>query len=79
IFMCIAGPIMWWRRRPKGSRTVAAPRGRLDLKTGPMAVVGLVLLGVALPLFGASLVAIFVLDQIILRRVGPLKNFFNTV
>lgn len=79
IFMCIAGPIMWWRRRPKGSRTVAAPRGRLDLKTGPMAVVGLVLLGVALPLFGASLIAIFVLDQIILRRVGPLKNFFNTV
>lgn len=79
IFMCLAGPIMWWRRRPKGDRTMSAPRGRLNLKTGPVAVVGLVLLGVALPLFGASLVAVLVLDQVVLRRVRPLKTFFNTV
>lgn len=79
MFMCIAGPMMWWRRRPKGSGTMGAPRGRLNYKTGPIAVVGLVLLGAGLPLFGASLVAIVVLDQVVLRRVGPLRRFFNTV
>jgi len=79
MFMCVTGPIIWWRRRPKGDRTIAAPRGRLNIKTGPVAAVGLVLLGIGLPLFGASLVTIFVLDQVVLRRVGPLRTFFNTV
>ncbi len=78
IFMCLAGPLMWWRRRPQGA-SMGAPRGRLTLKTGPVAVAGLVVLGAALPLFGASLVAIFALDQLVLRRVTSLKNFFNVV
>ena len=79
IFMCVAGPVMWWRRRPKRDRTMAAPRGRLDVRTGPVAVVGLVLLAIGLPVFGASLVAVVVLDQVVLRRVRPLRTFFNTV
>jgi uncharacterized iron-regulated membrane protein len=78
IFMCVAGPLMWWRRRPKGA-SMGAPRGRLNVKTGPVAVVGLIALGVGLPLFGASLVAIFAIDQLVLRRVAPLRNFFNVV
>ncbi|RJS45864.1 PepSY-associated TM helix domain-containing protein [Nocardioides cavernaquae] len=76
MFMCVAGPLMWWRRRPKGA-SMGAPRGRLSLKAGPVAVVGLIALGVGLPLFGASLVAVFALDQLVLRRVAPLRNFFN--
>jgi uncharacterized iron-regulated membrane protein len=77
MFMCVAGPVMWWRRRPKGDRSMAAPRGRLTVRSGPFAVAGLVLLGVALPLFGASLVAVVFLDQVLLRRVPPLRRFFN--
>ena len=77
IFMCLTGPLMWWRRRPRGAGSVGAPRGRLNVRTGPVAVIGLVLLGVGLPLFGASLVAIFAIDQLVLRRVSPLRNFFN--
>jgi uncharacterized iron-regulated membrane protein len=77
IFMCLAGPLMWWRRRPREARAVGAPRGRLNVRTGPIAVLGLVLLGVGLPLFGASLVAVIALDQLVLRRVAPLRNFFN--
>lgn len=76
MFMCIAGPLMWWRRRPKGG-AMGAPRGRLNIRTGPAAVVGLVALGVFLPLFGASLVAVLAVDHLVLRRVGPLKEFFN--
>jgi uncharacterized iron-regulated membrane protein len=77
MFMCVAGPLMWWRRRPRGAGAVGAPRGRLNIRTGPVAVIGLVLLGVGLPLFGASLVVIFALDQLVLRRAAPLRSFFN--
>ncbi|MDO7868313.1 PepSY-associated TM helix domain-containing protein [Nocardioides jiangxiensis] len=76
IFLCLAGPLMWWRRRPRGS-SLGAPRGRLDVRTGPFAVAGLAGLALVLPVFGASLVAVFALDQLVLRRVTPLKNFFN--
>ncbi|HSX67152.1 PepSY domain-containing protein [Nocardioides sp.] len=76
IFMCVTGPMMWWRRRPKG-RVFAAPRGRLTWKTGPGAVVGLIALGAFLPLFGASVVAVLALDQLVLRRVPALREFFN--
>ncbi|GAB3858979.1 PepSY domain-containing protein [Nocardioides maradonensis] len=79
IFMCIAGPVMWWRRRPKGDRTMAAPRGRIDVRTGPVAVVGLALLAIGLPVFGVSLVAVLLVDQVLVRRVRPLRTFFNTV
>lgn len=76
IFMCVTGPLMWWRRRPKG-RLFLAPRGRLTVKTGPAAVAGLVALSVFLPVFGASVVAVRLLDQLVLRRVPALREFFN--
>ncbi|GGO88225.1 hypothetical protein GCM10011584_14690 [Nocardioides phosphati] len=78
IVMCLSGPLMWWRRRPRG-RSVGAPRGRLNLRTGPVAVAGLIGLALVLPVFGASLVAVLALDQLVLRRVTPLKSFFNVV
>jgi uncharacterized iron-regulated membrane protein len=76
IFMCVTGPLMWWRRRPKG-RLFLAPRGRLTVKTGPVAVAGLVGLSVFLPVFGVSVVAVLLLDQLVLRRVPALREFFN--
>jgi uncharacterized iron-regulated membrane protein len=77
IFMCVAGPLMWWRRRPRGAATLGAPRGRLSVRTGPVALVGLAMLAVGLPPFGASLGAVVAIDQLVLRRVPPLRNFFN--
>lgn len=77
IFMCLAGPLMWWRRRPKGL-ALGAPRGRLTPKTGPVAVVGLGALSMALPVFGVSLLVVLVLD-LVLRRVPALRRFFNVV
>lgn len=78
IFLCLAGPVMWWRRRPKGP-ALGAPRGRLTVKTGPVAAAGLVVLGVTLPVFGASLLAVLLLDQVLVRRVPALRQFFNVV
>jgi uncharacterized iron-regulated membrane protein len=79
IFMCVSGPLMWWRRRPRGAARVGAPRGKLPVLRSPVLLVGLIGLGVLLPLFGLSLVVVLALDQLVLRRVPALTGFFDTV
>ena len=69
IFMCVTGPMMWWRRRPKKAGAVGAPRGRLPLTTAPALAVGVAALAVFLPLFGVTLLGVLILDALVLRRV----------
>ena len=78
IFMCLSGPLMWWRRRPRGSGALGAPRGRMPVRGTPLLAVGLVALGVFLPFFGLSLLVVLVLDQLVLRRVPALGRWFAT-
>jgi uncharacterized iron-regulated membrane protein len=78
IASCVTGPLMWWRRRPKGRTTLGAPQGRLPLRTSPPLAIGLVVLAVFLPLFGASLIAVLLLDQLLLRRVPALAGWFGS-
>ncbi|HRD62610.1 MAG TPA: PepSY domain-containing protein, partial [Nocardioides sp.] len=78
IFMCISGPLMWWRRRPGGAGRLGAPRGRMPIRATPVLAIALVALGVFLPLFGISLLAVLVLDQLVLRRVPALSRWFDT-
>lgn len=76
IASCITGPLMWWRRRP--ARSVGAPRGRMPIRTTPLLAVGLVALGIFLPLFGISLLVILLLDLLVVRRVPALARTFNS-
>lgn len=78
VFMCVTGPLMWWRRRPKGGQRMGAPRGRMPVKATPLLVVGLVALGLFLPLFGLSLLVVLLLDQLVLRRVPALSRWFDS-
>ncbi len=78
IFMCSSGPLMWWRRRPSGSSSMGAPRGRLALRGSPLLLVGLIGLGVLLPLFGLSVLVVLAFDQLVLRRVPALAGWFNS-
>jgi len=77
IFMCLTGPLMWWRRRPRGSARLGAPRGRLPIRSTPLLAIGLVALGLVLPLFGASLLAVLLLDRLVLRRIPWLAGWFD--
>lgn len=77
IFSCISGPLMWWRRRPKNASSMGAPRGRMPIKGSPMLAVGLVALAFFLPLFGISLVLVLLFDQLILRQIPQLTNWFD--
>jgi uncharacterized iron-regulated membrane protein len=78
IFMCVTGPLMWWRRRPKSGATMGAPRGRMPIRSTPALAVVLVALGIFLPLFGISLLVVLLLDQLLLRRVPALSRWFGT-
>jgi uncharacterized iron-regulated membrane protein len=78
IFLCITGPLMWWKRRPRGAGTIGAPRGTMPLRSTPLLALGIVALGVFLPLFGLSLLVILVLDQCVIRRQPRLQHWFAT-
>ena len=77
IYLCITGPVMWWRRRPHGA--LAAPRGRMPLKARPWLLLAVVLLGVFLPMFGASLVLVLLFDHVVVSRSPRLTAIFSRV
>lgn len=77
VFVCVTGPLMWWRRRPRGAARIGAPRGRMPVGSTPALAVLLVALGAFLPLFGLSLLAVLLLDQLVLRRVPALGGWFD--
>ena len=77
VFLCVSGPLMWWRRRPSGASSIGAPRGRMPLRRSPVLLVGLVGLGVLLPFFGLSVLAVLALDQLVVRRVPVLREWLG--
>ncbi|MCU1537639.1 MAG: hypothetical protein JWP82_1990, partial [Humibacillus sp.] len=79
IVSCVTGPLMWWRRRPRGSDELGAPRGRMPVAASPLLAALLVALAIFLPVFGVSLVAVLLLDRFVVRRVPRLRSAFNTV
>ncbi|MFK8331141.1 PepSY-associated TM helix domain-containing protein [Pseudomonas sp. BJa5] len=62
----VSGLVMWWKRRPQGS--LGVPPLRHDLPKWKTAIVIMVGLGVAFPLVGVSLLAVWVLDWGLLSR-----------
>jgi uncharacterized iron-regulated membrane protein len=75
IMLCVTGPMMWWRRRPRGGG-LSAPRGKLAIRQSWWVAPLLIVLGVFLPLFGASLLLVLLLDQFVLRRIPRLRSAF---
>lgn len=78
LFLCVTGPLMWWRRRPSAAGSIGAPRGRLPVRTTWWLGVGLVVLGVALPLFGLTLAAVLLLDLLVIRRFPVTRRWFDS-
>lgn len=75
---CVTGPLMWWRRRPRGNGQLGAPRGGSALRTSPLLAAGILALAVFLPVFGASLLVVLLLDRFVLRRLPRTRRFFGT-
>lgn len=75
ILLCWSGVLLWWKRRPNGAKTLPAapphPGKGVHAK-------GLVLIwisvGVFVPLVGAVLLGLLVLDQLVVRLLLKLKT-----
>jgi len=63
-----SGVISWWRRRPSGRLGAPLPLSRPRFHAGLIAVI--VALGLAMPLFGASLLAVLAVERGLKRRSG---------
>ncbi len=71
----LSAVVLWWRRRPNGLLGAPIPVGRPRFSTGLLALV--VILGLLLPLFGASLVAVFLLERLVLRRLAGASRWLG--
>lgn len=74
--LCVTGPMMWWSRRRSG---ISAPRGALPVRASPWLLIPLVALGVFLPLFGVTLILVFLFDWLVVRRSAGLTEKLNTI
>jgi len=62
----VSGLVMWWKRRPEGG--LGVPPLRHDLPRWKAAVAVMLVLGVAFPLVGVSMVVMWVVDSLVVRR-----------
>ena len=60
----VSGLVMWWKRRPQGR--LGVPPLRHDLPTWKTGVVIMLALAIVFPLVGASLIAVWLLDRLLL-------------
>ena len=62
----VSGLVMWWKRRPNGG--LGVPPLRHDLPRWKTAVVVMLALGLAFPLVGVSMVVMWLVDSLVVRR-----------
>ena len=68
--IAVSGAVMWWKRRPDGVLGAPLPKGQARFSLALAAI--LVTLGVLLPLLGVSMIAVFLTERLVLRRLaGP--------
>ena len=75
MFSIISAPIMYWKRRPRGS--LGFPRRPYDAGMVRGAVIIAAVLGVLFPLLGLSMVVVWVVDHFLVRRVPQLRATFG--
>ena len=75
IIVSVSSVVMWWNRRPEG--TLGAPK-KVNARAVPIAlVVSTLILGVLLPLLGASLIVILALEFVVFRRIKSVRHFLG--
>ena len=67
VILAISGAVMWWRRRPIG--LLGAPVRLARPRLGVALVVPITALGLYLPMFGMTLVAVLLTERLVLRRL----------
>lgn len=69
VTICVSALVMWWRRRPRGGLGVLAPKvAGYRIERG--LAIGIVVLAVLLPVFGASLIVVALADRVLFGRAA---------
>ncbi len=75
VTLAVSGTALWWRRRPVG--LIGAPIPLSRPRFGPLLIGVVLLLGVLLPLFGVSLIAVLVVERLALRRIPQARRWLG--
>jgi uncharacterized iron-regulated membrane protein len=67
--------VLWWRRRDEGVLGAPIPVGTPRYSTGLLAIV--LIMGVLLPLMGASLIVVFLTERFILRSLPGVRDWLG--
>lgn len=73
--VCISALVMWWRRRPAG--VLGAPAALVRSPLAASVMVLIVLLGIALPLLGITLLTVWTVEKTLLRRWPAARTFLS--
>lgn len=73
--LSISAVVLWWRRRPEGVLGAPPRSTRHDLAIGFFVLIAV--LGVLLPLLGASMLIVAAADRWILRRIPAVSQFLG--
>ncbi len=75
VLLSVSSVMMWWNRREPGSlgapSSAASPRFSIGLL---ILILGL---GIYLPLFGISLLAVLIVETLILKRIPPVRRWLG--
>ncbi|MBE1277636.1 PepSY-associated TM helix domain-containing protein [Enterovibrio baiacu] len=74
ILIAVTGAVMWWQRRPAGQRKLGAPPKAVDSGLWKVGVVSVVLVCVAFPMAGLTIVALMAMDALICRYMATFKD-----
>jgi uncharacterized iron-regulated membrane protein len=75
VLLSVSGVIMWWRRRDVG--VLGAPKVLLSPRVSFGLLALVVLFGIYLPLFGASLVLVLLAEFAVLKRIPKVRDWLG--
>jgi uncharacterized iron-regulated membrane protein len=75
ILLSVSAGILWWRRRAHG--VLGAPKALLSPRFSLGLGVLILMLGIYLPLFGASLIAVKLIEKCILSRFPTVRDWLG--
>ncbi|MGE7647858.1 PepSY-associated TM helix domain-containing protein [Peribacillus frigoritolerans] len=75
MLVACSGFYLWWKRKSK--KSLGAPKSP-QIKNVKLLLFLLIGLGVLFPLVGMSLIVVWLIDWLIIKRISSVKNFLNT-
>ncbi|WP_414718405.1 PepSY-associated TM helix domain-containing protein [Thaumasiovibrio subtropicus] len=77
IVISVTGIMMWWKRRPQNAIRLGAPPRFTQPGIWKSALVTLLLISVAFPLAGATILVVLAIDALIVKKVKRLNTALN--